>query len=212
MTSLLFFTVSRGAWAQGPAPLPNDGARTPPPVELGAGAFARYDHGNVCEQDGDVVSCSNGRAFVGAQLAPRYRFSHLFSLGAFAAFGWKMGSQSTQSSDGSHDDLSETTFRLETEARLHLLDPGDPDLWFGVGVGVTWLHQSVDIYGPGDRFLRSTSNTELGPIAGVAFGVDFPVAEFFALGPELRGAALTYGEDPALAVSLALTGTFLASP
>jgi hypothetical protein len=44
----------------------------PPPelVELGVGAFARYDLGDFCETDGDVVSCTSGRAFVGFEAAP----------------------------------------------------------------------------------------------------------------------------------------------
>jgi len=181
----------------------------PPLIELGAGVFGRYDFGETCKQDGDVVSCNSGNAFGGVEAAPRLRLAPLFSVGAFAAFGWKPGSEGSVSSDGSRVETHFTTFRLEAEGRLHPFGPGNADLWLGADAGVTGLTESADSYAEGDRITSTQSSTELDPIAGVGLGVDFKVLDFLAVGPEARVAVTRYADEPNVAVTLGLTGTLL---
>jgi len=191
----------------------NDPTPAPAPGEFGVGGFVRYDLGDFCETDGDVVSCTSGRAFVGLEVAPRLRLSRLVSLGVFGTFGWAPGSESRNvSSDGSHEDRSLTAWRLEAEGRLHPLVDEGIDFWLGADVGVSAVRDAWDVYGPGDRFLETRADTELDPVVGAAVGIDFRVAEILSLGPELRGALQFDDERSVFSVSLGLTGTFLVGP
>jgi hypothetical protein len=207
--SLLTVLMTASARAEAADAHANEPPLAPALVEVGVGGFARYDLGDFCEADGDVVSCTSGRAFVGAELAPRLRLSRLVSLGVFGSFGWAPGSESNVSSDGSHEDRSLTAWRLEAEGRLHPLADEDIDLWLGADVGVSAVRDAWDVYGPGDRIIETRADTEVAPVLGAAVGIDFRVAEIFALGPELRGALHFDGNASTLSVSLGVTGTFL---
>jgi len=60
---------------------PEDVARrAPPAIEVGVGGFAQMDFGSICRRESDVIGCTNGAAFAGISLAPRWRLSSLFSL------------------------------------------------------------------------------------------------------------------------------------
>jgi hypothetical protein len=176
-------------------------------VELGAGVFARYDLAQFCEQDLDLVTCYTNRVFAGLAAAPRIRLSPVVSLGLAGGYGWKLGSDGGASSDGSHAERSITTYHVEGEGRFHLLDAASPDLWLGVGAGVTVLSDVWKSYAPNGERVGSSEDTDVGPLAGVALGVDFRVAPLLALGPELRAGVLGYDETQYFA-ALAVTGTF----
>jgi len=184
----------------------NEGSREPQAVEIGVTGFGRLDFVNFCEAGGDP--CKSGPLYAGVALAPRYRLSQLFSLGALGAFAWKPDSESIGNESGTID-VSFTNFRFEVEGRLHPMGPGDVDLWLGVDAGLAGRRRSTDVFDGDGRHIRSGSNTELGPIGGLSLGVDFHVADFLALGPEFRIAVLTTGSDPTLAMSLGLGGTLL---
>lgn len=57
------------------------------------------------------------------------------------------------------------------------------------------MTNAVDEYGPGDEHLGGASATQFGPAGSLAFGVDFPVASFLALGFELRGGFESFGDS-----------------
>jgi hypothetical protein len=203
---LAVLALGPGARAQRADGASREAAPDPQPIEIGVTGFGRLDFANFCEPEGAL--CKSGPLYAGAALAPRYRFSPLLSLGAFGAFAWKLGSDAIGNSAGSVE-FGFTNFRAEVEARLHPLGPGDVDLWLGADVGLAGRRQSTDVFDADGRHTESRSNTELSPIGGLSLGVDFHVADFLALGPEFRVAVLTIRDDPALAVSLGLSGTLL---
>ena len=180
--------------------------REPEPVEIGISGFGRLDFANFCEPEGAL--CKSGPLYAGVALAPRYRFSPLLSVGAFGAFAWKLGSDAIGNSAGSVA-YGFTNFRAEAEARLHPLGPGDVDLWLGADAGLAGHRQTTDVFDANGRPTESRSDTQLSPIGGLSVGADFHVADFLALGPELRFAVLTIRNDAALAMSLGLSGTLL---
>jgi hypothetical protein len=182
-----------------------------PLVELGAGVFARYDLAHLCEHDLGAVTCPTNRVFAGPELAPRVRLSSVVSLGILGGFAWKLGSEDGASSDGSRTERSITTYHVDAEARFHLLEPGDPDLWLGVALGVTAIHDAWESYASNGELIGGSSSADVGPIGGVALGVDFRAAQFLALGPELRIGVLGYDPMQYFA-ALAVMGTFLADP
>ena len=188
-------------------------APAPAPGEFGVGGFVRYDLGEFCETDGDVVSCTSGRAFFGIEVAPRLRFSRLVSLGVFGSYGWAPGAESRNvSSDGSHEDRSLTAWRLEAEGRLHpLADAGHrPVARRRVGASAVRDARTSTVPATASSRLERTPTSV--PSVGAAVGIDFRVAEILALGPELRGALQFDGDGSGFSVSLGLTGTFLVGP
>lgn len=191
---------------------PGVGAPNPALVELGVSGFARADFADFCRTEGDLVTCTQGRTFMGLGAAPRLRLSRLLSLGALASYAWKVGTESTVSSDGSHEDQSLTSWRLEAEGRFHPVAHVRPDPWLGVDVGVTSYRDTRTLYVNGGRSGSSVSETESALVVGASAGGDLMAAPFFAFGAELRGSLFTYGEGLAVTAAIGLTGTFLVAP
>jgi hypothetical protein len=195
-------------------------------VEASAGVFTRIDFGNICRQESDVVSCGRA-AFMGLSLAPRWRLSRPFSVGAYGAWGWANAADNV-GSDGSHEDFGIALWRLEAEGRWHPLGIHAVDPWVGVDGGVTGLRDSVSKYVAGGQFARSASVTQLGPVAGLGLGLDFHLLSVLAIGLETRVSLQSFGHSPPLllpeeqiygqdygtvvAWSVGLTGTLLAGP
>jgi hypothetical protein len=221
IATLLCALVIWGAPAHAqPASSGAEAERGPPLLELGAAAFARYDNGDFCDADGDVVSCTSGRAFIGGAVVPRLRLLPLVSVGVLGAYAVAPGSEGTESSDGSHTERTITTYWFQAEGRLHPLYGEGIHLWIAATAGVTALRDARDDYDEDDVHTGTVSNTELGPMAGAGVGIDFNVLPFLALGPELRGAVLKYPDDdgttlddgPQFFVSLGVAGTLLIRP
>lgn len=212
--ALIAWSASARAESYNPNSTPDRG---PPLIELGAAAFARYDNGNFCDVDGDAVSCTSGRAFIGGAVIPRLRLFPLLSVGALGAYAVAPGSEGTESSDGSHTERTITTYWFQAEGRLHPLYGEGIHLWIAATAGVTALRDARDSYDADDVHTGTVSDTDWGPMAGLGVGIDFHVLPFLALGPELRGAVLRYPDDGSTTldenskffVSLGLAGTFL---
>lgn len=173
-----------------------ESSQEPPPVEVGLHGMLQLGFGNVCEEDGDVTSCSTGTGFVGGDISPRWRLSRFYSIGAFADLGTSMGQQANVSSDGAHEDLGKTAWDVAAEARCHPLGERPVDPWLGLYFGLSAINDSITGYGPNDQRLYSDSATQYGPGGGVALGTDFLVAPIFALGFELRGGLKSFGHSP----------------
>jgi hypothetical protein len=195
--------------------------KKPPLIELGAEAFARYDNGNFCDADGDAVSCTSGRAFLGGAVVPRLRLFPLLSVGVLGAYALAPGSEGSVSSDGSHDERTLATYWFQAEGRLHPLYGENIHLWIAATAGVTALRDARDSYDANDAHTGTVANTDWGPMVGAGVGIDFHVLPFLTLGPVLRGAVLKYpdGDDTALNqndsqffVALGVTGTLLIQP
>ena len=186
-------------------------APKPALVELGISGFVRADFADFCRTEGDLVTCSQGRTFMGLAAAPRLRLSRLLSLGALASLGWKIGTESTVSSDGSHEDQSLTTWRLEAEGRIHPVAHQSPNPWLGLDAGVTSYRDTRTLYVNGGRS-GSATETESAFVVGAGAGGDLMAASFLAFGAELRGSVFTYGEGFAVTAAIGLSGTFLVDP
>lgn len=196
------------------------------PIEIGVGTFAEVAGSTVCRLQSDVYGCASGPEFAGIILAPRWRASDLFSIGALGVLGGKLSTEGSRSSDGSHQDFGLRMWRLEAEARWHPFGNSNVDPWLGVDAGLAWFTDSVDTYAAGDHYTGSVSATQLGPAGGAALGVDFRTTSFLALGLELRAVTQWMGHQPPTldpaqglqarefgtltAVSFALNGTLLA--
>lgn len=214
MTALAAVVASKPARAQS--------SSEPPLLELGAGAFARYDQGDFCDVDGDLVSCTSGKTFVGGELVPRLRALPMFSFGVIGAYGVAFGSEGTASSDGSHSERTVTTYRIGAEARVYPGHAKGSRFWLAFELGVTWLRDTSDFYDSGDEYLRSATATDVGRVAAFGIGMDFEVLPLLALGPEFRTGVVGYpdatsshgaaSDTPYIFYALGITGTVLVGP
>jgi hypothetical protein len=194
--------------------------KKPALIELGAEVFARYDNGNFCDVDGDAVSCTSGRAFIGGAVVPRLRLFPLLSVGVIGAYAFGPGSEGSVSSDGSHVERTISTYWFQVEGRLHPLYGEGLHLWVAATTGVTALRDARDSYDADDVHTGTVSSTDWGPMVGAGVGIDFHLLPFLALGPVLRGAVLRYPDDDNTTldehsqffVSLGLAGTLLVRP
>ena len=216
--ALVVWNANARAESYNPNSVPDRG---PPLIELGAAAFARYDNGDFCDADGDVVSCTSGRAFIGGAVVPRLRLLPLVSVGVLGAYAVAPGEEGSASDDGGHEERTLTTYWFQAEGRLHPLYGEGIHLWIAATAGVTALRDARDNYDANDVHVNTVSSTDWGPMAGAGVGIDFHLLPFLALGPELRGAVLKYPDDDdgttlddgsQFFVSLGVTGTLLIRP
>jgi hypothetical protein len=168
----------------------------PRPVEVGVGVFTRKDSADVCQRHSDVTDCTSF-ALQGVSLAPRWRLSRPFSVGLLAAWGWGVsGLAGSTGSDGSHEDPTLALWRLEAEGRWHPLGSYAVDPWVGLDLGLTGLRDSVSKYVAGGQYAGSASATQLGPVGGLAIGLDFHLLSVVAIGLEMRGSVQSFGHSP----------------
>ncbi len=158
------------------------GAASPRPLELLAGGHFMFAFGTVCRRDADVMGCTNP-AFTGAQLAPAWRLSPHWSLGAMAAFDWS----------GENDGAKHTMWQGLAQARWRPWGEGTVEPWLGVSSGVMAATDTLD-QPPltGDR-----SVTQYAPAEGVGLGTDFDFG-LVSLGLETRGLFTAFGNAPSL--------------
>jgi hypothetical protein len=175
-------------------------------LELTVGGQMTLGLGRVCRREAsDVVGCT-GLGVAGFELSPRWRIDPHWAIGALAQLGW-----------GGSDQESSALWRFTAEGRW--LPFGSPFVapWFGVDGGVALAVDELD----GDELGGARTYRSAAPTLGAAVGVDFVVLRQLALGLELRGVLLAFGDSasglqraPAyetqMALSLALVGTFLA--
>jgi hypothetical protein len=189
--------------AGGVLPQTASAEETPRPFEIGLGPHAGVTFGDMCSGHGDVYGCTNGAVFAGVQLAPRWRLSHAWSIGAIG---------SGADGSGTMDDASQTWWRAEAEARVHPFELASPDLAFGVDAGM------IAVFDRGSDPARSISH--VAPALGAACALDFAITPAFALGGELRVFTWLFADGneidtqahygTQLGLSLAVTGTIRA--
>jgi hypothetical protein len=194
------------------SPLSASAETTPRPIEIGLAGHAGVVGGNICSHlESDVVGCTAGTTFLDVQLAPRWRLSHLLSLGAVGGASF---------AGAPHDVDSQNWWRAEAEARVHPFDPGDLDFALGVDFGLIAVIDRVDAMRTFDRAPART-DSHLAPAIGALGELAFDVSSGFALGIEMRvfsflfhgssadtigtGSFTSYGR--LLGLSFGLTGT-----
>ncbi len=182
-----------------------------PPIELGAGLHAAIAFGNDCRStSSDVSGCGAGGTLFGFHLAPRWRLSPEFSVGALGGLSW---------SGDSWGNVVTKWFTLEAEGRWHVVGAGTVDPWIGIDAGVV-----LDVEGvPASDIYPANSFTQAAPMVGGGIGIDIRVASFLMLSPEVRGFAFLFHDGNAFTapsngessiaqqngVMLSMSGTFL---
>lgn len=168
-----------------PAPAVDRGgadAALPRPLELGVGGHFMFAFGSVCRRDLDVEGCTNP-AFTGVQLAPAWRFSPYWSLGAMVTFDWS----------ALDDGARYTAWQAFAQARWRPWGEGTVEPWAGAVAGVMAATDTLDqVPTTGDR-----SVTQYAPATGLGLGTDFEFG-LVALGVEARGLFTAFGGPPAL--------------
>jgi hypothetical protein len=147
------------------------------PIEIGLAGHAGVVGGEMCSHlENDVVGCTTGTTFLDVQLAPRWRLSHLLSLGAVGGASF---------AGAPHDIDSQTWWRAEAEARVHPFDPGDLDFALGVDAGLIAVVDHVDAARTFELALART-DSHFAPAIGASGAIEFDVTSAFALGIEMR--------------------------
>jgi hypothetical protein len=157
-------------------------AASPRPLELLVGGHFIFAAGQVCRRYVDMLGCSNP-AFTGMQLAPAWRPSPYWSLGAIAAFDWS----------GENDGATHTLWQAMAQARFRPWGEGSVEPWAGAVAGVMAATDTLDqAPATGDR-----SVTQYAPSTGLGLGTDF-VFGLVSLGVEARGLFTAFSDPPSL--------------
>lgn len=156
---------------------------SPRPLELKAGGHFLFAFGDVCRRELDTVGCTRP-AFTGAEIAPAWRLSGRWSLGAMAAFDWS----------GANDGATHSLWQAFAQGRWRPWGEGRVEPWAGVFSGVTAATDTLDTAPvTGDR-----SVTQYAPAVGLSLGTDFELGRILMLGVETRGLFTAFGEAPPL--------------
>lgn len=161
----------------------DNSAPSPRPLELLAGGHVMFAFGRVCRRDADTMGCTNP-VFTGAQLAPAWRLSPHWSLGAMAAFDWS----------GENDGAKHSMWQAFAQGRWRPWGAGSVEPWLGVSSGVMAATDTLDqapVTGTG-------SVTQYAPAEGLALGANFALGQLLALGIETRGVFTAFGDAPPL--------------
>lgn len=132
--------------------------------------------GDVCEVDGDLVSCTGGSDIMpGGQLQLRWRFIENASVGL--ATGIAVNSEQPFPKEKDKDlGNGIWVWRTAFEPRAHLRPDPIVDLWIGGQVG--WAHTFYEETSTGKNVTENSG----GLLFGGSLGADFDVASRFALG------------------------------
>lgn len=174
---------------------PSEPARSPGPFSVSAGGHALLTLGDACRKSSlDTVECTQGTAWTGLHIAPRWAVSRALSLGLVGALAWRPSSMGTQSSSGVSTDFEQRMWRLSAEARWHPFDTRAVVPWFGLEAGVASARDSMVYHGVPGRDRESVS--QLAPLAAIGAGAEWYLIPRLALGLELRGLVIAWGSDP----------------
>jgi len=184
---------------------PNLGSTTPPPsyppVEIDVGGHVAYTWGSRCTRRAtDLVACSNEGGLAGVHGGPRYRVLPFLALGV-------RGAVSFAGND-------ETWWQALLTARVLPFPRRYEPLWMGAEGGVVAIAETLE----SDELGPAKTLTHTAPLFALGLGVNFPVASFLTLGPEVRGFVVPFGaqdylpdrgtsHETQLGVALGLTAT-----
>ena len=160
-----------------------DSTVPPRPLELLFGAHFLLASRDVCRRDVDMVGCTRP-AFTGAQLAPGWRLSPHWSLGAMAAFDWS----------GENDGAKHSLWQLMAQGRWRPWGDGKVEPWAGAWGGVMAATDTLDAA----PTTNDRSVTQYAPAAGLGIGTDFALGQLVSLGVEARGLYTAFGDAPSL--------------
>ncbi len=183
--ALALLLVAAASVRAEPPTVDRGGARVVPPrpLELAAGGHFMFAPRSVCQRQADMMGCTTP-AFTGAQLAPGWRLSPHWSLGAVAAFDWS----------GESDRAKHSMWQAFAQGRWRPWGEGSVEPWLGAFSGVMAATDTL-VQAPttGDR-----SVTQYAPAEGLALGTDFDLGQLLAVGLEARGLFTAFGDAPAL--------------
>lgn len=163
------------ALAAGPSASPGSATTALPErwsLDIGLGLALGIS--DLREQRGDVVEI-NKFSFMELSLAPAFWLAPRLALGLHASWAFEPGQRSFSSSSGESEEKDRTLWQLMTAVRYQR-ERGRG--WYVEGNG--GVASFVDSIG-------EDSVTQSAPLVGAALGVDFRLAQPFALGLEMRG-------------------------
>jgi hypothetical protein len=169
--------TSPSAWAQEP---PLESIFSDHQLELAPSGHFGIRFTNDCRSGGGTATCGNV-SILFVQFAARWRATPYWAFGGFGATSF--GGESA-----SH---SQSWYRLEAEARWHPFGAPSTDPWLGIEGG---LVHAVNELGS-TEFRPAATYQDSAPVLGVAGGIDWLVDDVVALGPELRGFWMLFGEQ-----------------
>lgn len=153
-------------------------------LSIGAGVHLITTHGMSCDQDSDMVGCTNDLlTFGGVHLLPALRVGDYFSAGLHGALDWGSSSTTGLEFDGTRTESSHRMIRgTATGALFPFRDAG---LWLGLEAGLVAMTRSTTTRtAAGDK--SEASKTVSGPAFGGGFGYEASFSPAVAAGFDLR--------------------------
>ena len=118
-------------------------------------------------------------------IAPSYRLAPSWAVGLRGSWSSDAGARGSASNSGEEVSLTQTLWQLSAEGRYQ---PGaQQGFYLVLGAGAARVSDSIG----------SATAAEWGPLLSAAFGYDIGLADFLALGIELRGAFASLSEEGA---------------
>jgi hypothetical protein len=154
---------------------------TPGRWSLGVGAGLALGLNDIEERESDVIEITNF-VFAELTLAPSFWLTPSLALGLHTSWGFD-GGGGIESSSGESKDKGRTLWQLMAAARYQ---PQAARGWYIAANGGAAAF--VDSIG-------DDSVSQWAPLVGAAVGIDFRLAQPFALGLELRGAHAWFSSE-----------------
>ncbi len=154
---------------------------------VGASGSLGFAFGNSCPAAvDDTVGCPGGFPLTGLRLLPRWRAGEHWAVGLWAGLA-----SHTVRESGPTD-----WWDVEAEARWYPFGAGPAEYWLAATAGVVTAVDRVPAhatYAVPSVLPPAETYTTVGPSGGVGTGIDWTLASFLALGPELR--LIAFGLD-----------------
>lgn len=173
---------------------PSDGQAGPsateePPAEhdvrLGFGTGLTLGLSDMEERFGDTVTITGSAFHLNLHISPSYQLTPRWALGLRGSWASDAGARGMASSSGEQVDKTRNLWQLTAEGRYQPGTQRGPYV-----AGSAGYAGAVDSVG-------SASAWQWAPLVGGALGYDFPVADIFSLGLELRGAYALFDDEGA---------------
>lgn len=159
---------------------PSRASWKPRPLEVGVGTHAAYADGLSCSREAfDVVSCTRTSGFAGLHVAPRWRLTQFWALGAMGTASWGAAGV----------DRSQMYWSAAIDGRLHLFGNRGTVPWLGLDAGVVAVADEL----AADELGPARSYTTTAPAFGLSAGLDAEINPLFAFSLSLRGFTHLFG-------------------
>ncbi len=181
--AVVFLLLLRPAWA--------DDARR----SISVGTNLLVSSALVCRKEADVVACTTGSAFAGADFGARYAIVKWLALGARFAGDKSLDRAKGVSEGGGTSENTVRLWRLSAEATFSP-SPLPRGLWVGAEIGAAFVVDGFKDFDGIRKVSSSDSTTQFAPLFGAAIGWNFFSEKVLSLGIALRTQMLLFSDDP----------------